>query len=131
MKRAVDNLYTRGMETEHPTQELSDQDRVLLVFGYLGPLAVLSLVASRREFVKWHAKQGLVLSGTLTGLYVVHRLARYIVEEFMWGFFAELYRAGVWLVVLGATVLMLFCVVRALEGERFKIPFLGDAADRL
>ena len=49
------------METENLTQELSDQDRILLVFGYLGPLALVTLVASRREFVKWHAKQGLAL----------------------------------------------------------------------
>lgn len=119
------------METERTSAELGDQDRLLLVFGYLGPLALLSLVASRREFVKWHAKQGLVLSGTLTAAYGLHRLLRYIAEEFLWGFFAELYRAGVWLVVLGAGVLTLFCIIRGLEGERFKIPFLGDVTDRL
>jgi hypothetical protein len=49
------------METEPLDQELSDQDRVLVVFGYLGPLALVALIASRREFVKWHAKQGLAL----------------------------------------------------------------------
>ena len=119
------------MGSESTSAELGDQDRILLVFGYLGPLAVLSLLASRREFVKWHAKQGLVLSCALAALYVLHRPARYIVEEFLWGFFAELYGAAVWLVMLGAAILILFCIIRGLEGERFKIPFIGEVTDRL
>ena len=61
----------------------------------------------------------------------VFPLAQKPAEEFLWGFFAELYRAGVWLVVLGAGLLTLFCIIRGLEGERFKIPFLGDVTDRL
>ena len=64
------------MDSEPLGQELSDQDRVLLVFGYLGPLALVTLVASRREFVKWHAKQGLALSLTWAGIYVVMKWLR-------------------------------------------------------
>ena len=33
--------------------------------------------------------------------------------------------------VLGVVVMMLVCIVRGLEGERFKIPMLGELADRL
>ena len=40
------------METENLTQELSDQDRILLVFGYLGPLALVSLVASQTYYLR-------------------------------------------------------------------------------
>ena len=41
----------RAMEAQDPSTELTDQDRLLLVFDYLGPLALFSLVASRRELV--------------------------------------------------------------------------------
>ena len=34
-------------------------------------------------------------------------------------------------IILGIGVLALVCIVRGLEGERFKIPMLGDLADRL
>jgi uncharacterized membrane protein len=34
-------------------------------------------------------------------------------------------------ILTGALVLTLFCIVRALEGERFKIPMLGELADRI
>lgn len=119
------------METDHLAQELSDQDRVLLVFGYLGPLALASLVASRREFVKWHAKQGLILSASFVTVYLVLRPIHLLVERYLWSFLGELFFAAASLVVLGGLILMLLCIVRGLEGERFKIPMLGDLADRL
>jgi uncharacterized membrane protein len=120
------------MKAEELIQELSDQDRVMLVFGYLGPLALVPLIASRREFVKWHAKQGLVLMTALAVLYfgVLKPLAL-LFDRYIWGFFAELFWAVIWLVVLGVLVIMLVCIVRGLEGERFKIPLLGDLVDRL
>ena len=124
-------MYNRRMETEPLAQELSDQDKVLLVFGYLGPLAIVSLVATRREFVKWHAKQGLVLSAALAALYTVLNFIAFFVTKFMYVWIGRLYWATVWLVVLGVSVMMLVCIVRGLEGERFKIPMLGDLADQL
>jgi len=112
-------------------QELTDQDRVLLVFGYLGPLALVSLVASRREFVKWHAKQGLVLSAALVLVYPVLRFVHYILDTFLWAVFGELFWVGVWMTVVGIVMTMLLCIVRGLEGERFKLPVLGELVDRL
>jgi uncharacterized membrane protein len=35
------------------------------------------------------------------------------------------------LVGVGLGVLLLFCIIRALEGERFKVPLLGELADRI
>ena len=112
-------------------QELTDQDRVLLVFGYLGPLSLVSLVASRREFVKWHAKQGLVLSAALVVVYPVLRFVHYILDTFLWAVFGELFWVGVWMTVVGILMTMLVCIVRGLEGERFKLPVLGELVDRL
>lgn len=119
------------MEPDHLDQELSDQDRVLLVFGYLGPLALVSLVASRREFVKWHAKQGLVFSATLVALYPILRFVQFILDRYFWAVFGEIFWVGVWMALAGVAVMMLVCVVRGLEGERFRAPLLGDLADRL
>ena len=120
------------MEPEHLGEELNDQDRILLLFSYLGPLALVSLVASRREFVKWHAKQGIVLAVVLAAAYlVVLRPAIALASRYLWGGFAELLWAATWIVVLGAVVVTLVCVVRALDGERLKLPGLGEIADRL
>jgi len=120
-----------GVETEQLTQELSDQDRLLLVFGYLGPLALVSLIASRREFVKWHAKQGLSLSLTWAFIYVLMKWLHNLLHGSVIGPLAEVFLAMAWLVVLGVLIAAIVCIVRGLEGERFKIPLLGDLADRL
>jgi len=119
------------MEDEPLDQELSDQEKVLLVFGYLGPLALVSLITSRREFVKWHAKQGLALWVAVAALYPVVRLVQYVLDRFFWDIFGEIFRVGIWLSILGVVVALLVCVIRGLEGERFKLPFLGEVADRL
>lgn len=118
------------MESERLASELTDQDRVLLVFGYLGPLAVVSLVASRREFVKWHAKQGILFSCTWIGLYVLLKPVHLILKRYFWFALGDLFWAATCLVGLGLLLLLFLCVVRALEGERFKIPLLGEVADR-
>jgi uncharacterized membrane protein len=119
------------MEEEQLRQDLTDQDRVLVVFGYLGPLALVSLLASRREFVKWHAKQGLLVFATLAVIYPVLKFVHFILDRFLWAVFGELFWVGAWMIVVGILVTMLVCVVRGLEGERFKLPMLGELADRL
>ena len=119
------------MVSETLDQELTDQDRVLLVFGYLGPLSLVSLVASRREFVKWHAKQGLLLSATLIVIYPILKSVHFILDKYLWDFFSELFWIAVWMVLVGIMVLMLVCIIRGLEGERFRVPLLGELADQL
>ena len=119
------------MDSDTLDQELSDQDRVLLVFGYLGPLALVSLVASRREFVKWHAKQGIVLSATLVVIYPILNFVHFVLDRLFWEIFGELFWIAVWMALVGIMVMMLVCIIRGLEGERFRVPILGELADRL
>jgi len=117
------------MEPENLATELTDQERLLLVFGYLGPLALLSLLASRREFVKWHAKQGILLFATWVALYLLLKPIHVLLKSHL-SILAELFWATAGLVTLGMLLVMLLCIVRGLEGERFKIPVLGDLVDQ-
>jgi uncharacterized membrane protein len=45
--------------------------------------------------------------------------------------FGVLLSAAAALTALGLFLVVFLCMVRALEGERFKIPLLGDLADAL
>jgi uncharacterized membrane protein len=118
------------MEADSLGQELTDQDRVLLVFGYLGPLALVSLIASRRELVKWHAKQGLLLFAAMLAVQLlfkpIHSLMRHFIVPMR-----DVFWAANGLILLGALLGALVCIVRGLEGERFKLPGLGYLADWL
>jgi uncharacterized membrane protein len=112
-------------------QEIGDQDRLLLVFAYLGPLALFALVASRKEFVKWHAKQGALLSCAVAALWIGARGIYLLLRPKLWLWLGTLFGAAAGLTALGLLLLVFLCLVRALEGERFKVPLLGDLADAL
>lgn len=118
------------METDSLGQELTNQDRVLLVFGYLGPLALVSLIASRRELVKWHAKQGLALAAAVLAIHILFKPIHSLVSRFI-SPMRDVFWAANLLILLGALVGTLVCIVRGLEGERFKLPGLGYLADWL
>ncbi len=119
------------MDDKHLNPEIGDQDRLLLVFAYLGPLALFSLVASRKEFVKWHAKQGVLLSVAVAMVWIAARGAYLLVRGKLWALFGALFGVAAMLTGLGLVLLVFLCLVRALEGERFKVPLLGDLADAL
>ncbi len=99
----------------------------MLFFAYLGPLAIVSILASRKEFVKWHAKQGFIFFIIWVALFVILQPI-YLFFRLIWlGWFFWIIEI---LIGLGIFTLAVFCIVRALEGEKFKIPFIGDLADR-
>ena len=118
------------MDADSLGQELTDQDRVLLVFGYLGPLALVSLIASRRELVKWHAKQGLLLAAALLVVHLLFKPIHSLMSQFI-APMRDVFWAANGLILLGALLGALVCIVRGLEGERFKLPGLGYLADWL
>jgi uncharacterized membrane protein len=118
------------MEERPLAPELTDQDRLLLVFSYLGPLALFALVATRKEFVKWHAKQGMVLLATFLVLWVPLRALYLVLKRVAWPMVGDLFWLLVVLVGVGVLLTLFLCAVRALEGERFRVPVFGDLADR-
>jgi uncharacterized membrane protein len=125
------SCYKPGVESEPLAQELTDQDRVLLVFAYLGPLALLSLIAARRELVKWHAKQGALLALVTSMLWLLARGVYLLIRPSLWPWLGVLFGTLAGLTALGLGLVLLFCIVRALEGERFKIPLLGEIVDSM
>ena len=122
--------YNSVMEADSLGPELTDQDRVLLVFGYLGPLALVSLIASRRELVKWHAKQGLLLAAAMIAVHLLFKPIHSLMSQFI-APMRDLFWAANGLILLGALIGTLVCIVRGLEGERFKLPGIGYLADWL
>ncbi len=110
-----------------PLAAISDQDRILLVFAYLGPLATVALLGSRDPFVRWHVRQGGGL--TLTGLAVL-----VVLYPFDWFFsliplLGRVFVAAELLVGMAYLALVAMAIERALAGSKFRIPWLADLAD--
>ena len=109
---------------------LSQEDRVLLVFSYVGPLAIVAFLAARREYVRWHARQGLVFFLVTFGAVMMLTTVQAIAGSIHWflGRTTGLFNAVVYLCLMGLAYL---CTVKARNGERWRLPILGELADRL
>ena len=82
---------------------------------------VFILIEKENKFVRFHAMQSIVTFGALTVLYVVLS----VLSSILW-FFWILYTP---LGILGL-VLWIVLMVKAYQGERFKLPIAGDFAEK-
>ncbi len=110
--------------------DLDEEDRVMLVFSYLWILALVPFLVTRREYVRWHAKQGLILCGVSCVVFLavifVGAILSTLAKVFTWLFAFALLN-----LVLLYLALALVCVIKAMRGERWAIPFLGDLVEKI
>jgi len=117
-------------QAPQPELPLSDQDRVLLVLAYLGILALVPFLTAKKEFVLWHARQGLLLFGVSLVTLFCMILVNVILWHFTWIlgliFLILLLTSG-----FGVLALVVACILKAFEGERWRIPGLGDFVEKM
>jgi uncharacterized membrane protein len=105
---------------------------VLAALSYLAwwvtGFAVLALERDH-SFVRFHAWQSIIGLGGLWALGVLFYFAAFLVlSRSAGGFTAMLWTAGIiWLVGL---VAWMMCLLKAWKGERWKLPVMGDLAER-
>lgn len=126
----LDDDRPLGEEEPLAPVALRDEERLLVIFAYLGPLAFVSLAAARSEFIRWHARQGLLLSSTALVSFVMLRIPHALFFK-IWPFLGQIFVTVEILIGFGFFLVAVLCIVRGLEGDRFKIPFLADLVDRL
>ncbi len=111
-------------------EDLDEEDKVMLVFSYLWVLALVPFMVTRREYVRWHAKQGLILCGVsclaFLAIILVGAILATLSKVFAWLFAFALIN-----LVLLYLALALVCVIKAFRGERWAIPFLGDLVEKI
>jgi uncharacterized membrane protein len=96
----------------------------MLILSYLGLLAFIPYLSTKNPEVRWHAKQGL----TLTGLFLAASVALWILSMLpLVGWIAALSRS---LLGLLCTILVVVGIAKALSGERWRMPVVGDFAQR-
>ncbi len=116
-----------------PQSGLSENTAALLsyVLGWLTGL--IFYLIDRRPYVRYHAAQSIVTFGGLHILRTIIAVAFGI--GWWWGGGWGL-RAGaglffLWGLSLLGLVLWIFCMIKAYQGERFKLPIAGDIAEGL
>lgn len=100
------------------TDTVRDQDKIMLVLAYLGILALIPLLTVKdSDFVKWHAKQGLVLGlgggiiATIIGMIPVIGLVSCLLMP-------------------AILVLCVMGIIKSMAGQRWRIPIVADIADK-
>jgi len=105
-------------------------DRTLMVvLAYIWILGLIPLLVKKddRE-VRWHAKNGLVLFGAEIVVWIVLGAVGFAMRNMM-GMSCGLgiVECVIWLAFLALRIL---CIVKGVGGQRFRIPFVTDLAEK-
>lgn len=117
-------MTPQNQQQQNPIQSVGgdtvrEQDKIQLVLSYLGCLCLIPLLTVKdSDFVKFHAKQGLVLGLAIFVLSLVLNFIPVVGQIVSCVLFVG------WLVaaILGIT--------KSLKGERWRIPVVADLADK-
>lgn len=102
-----------------PPDAVRDQDKIMLVFAYLGLLALIPLLTVKDSpFVRWHASNGLTLD-------IVAFAALIVIN-----FFPVIGQVLGCFGLLGLIAVTVLAINKALRGERWRIPFISDIAEK-
>ena len=93
-------------------EQLSNDSKLFAALSYLWLLSVVMLVLKKDdEFVKFHAKQGTVI---------------FVASIILW--FIPIIG---WLLQIAVLIAVVIGFLKAYSGERFKLPVIGDLADKI
>lgn len=115
--------------TPPPGAPAGSSDRTLmLVLAYLGILALVPFFAKKDDpEIQWHAKNGVALFGAEVVWIIVEVMLAFANVPFL-GCGASVIGCVVW---LGFIALSVFCIMKAIQGQRFRIPVITDIAEKL
>ena len=110
-----------------PSQGGQSQNRtIMVILAYLGILALIPLLVEKDDKdVQWHAKYGIVLAVAWIALSVILTILTSI-PGLGWILGCAV-GPVLWIVIL---VVHIIAIVKAVNGERFRLPVLADFADK-
>ena len=112
--------------SEPPAADSGSNKTLLLILSYLGILALIPLLVEKDDSdVQWHAKHGLILMATYMVVNTAMTLA--LVPLGMSCTVGPLFGCSSWIVIL---VIHIVCIMKAIKGERFRLPVVSEFADK-
>jgi uncharacterized membrane protein len=93
------------------------------VLGWITGL-ILFLIEEKDEFIRFHAMQSIIFFGAVTAVMIVFGILEWI------PFIGLLFVVLTALLGLFAFVMWIILMVKAYQGERYKLPVAGDMAEK-
>ena len=98
----------------------------MLILSYFGLLALIPLLVEKDDAeVQWHAKHGLILMATWIAVSIVLTILAGVP-----GIGLILSCAVGPLLWLAILVIHIICIMKALKGDKFRLPVVSDFADQ-
>lgn len=123
-----------GGDEARPDVDISDASRWLAAMSYAFVLAIFVLYEAKRRppdpFLRFHARQGFVLFFTEFALLVVSMILGHTIGrvEYVGAVVMITWNLCIGLLAVGVSVMGF---MYALSGERWRLPVLGDYANRV
>ena len=104
----------------------SSDRTIFLILSYLGLLSLIPLLVKKDDpEVQWHAKNGLALFGAEI-VWVILQIILGFVPVLGCG--VHILGCVAW---IGFLVLVIICIIKAVQGQRFRIPVVTDIAEKI
>ena len=110
----------------------SSNRTIMIVLSYLGILALIPFLVEKNDReVQWHAKHGLILLAVEVVVYIVLRIIVGISLHIpLIGCIGASLGCVAWFVLfLAILAVHITCIVKGINGERFRLPFISQYAD--
>lgn len=91
---------------------------------------IFFLIEKSNPVVRFHAAQSIVFSGSAIVLWIVLAILGVIIATISWTL-GNLYSLLTLIVWLGFFVLWVVLLIKGYSGEKWKLPILGDLAERM
>jgi len=100
----------------------------MLVLSYVGILCLIPLLTKKDDpEVQWHAKNGTALFAAEVILVILRIMLIFVRIPFL-GCGMSMITCVIW---LGFLVISILAIMKALKGERFRIPVITDMAEKM
>jgi uncharacterized membrane protein len=108
-----------------PTAPSGSDRTIFLILSYLGLLALIPLLVKKEDpDLQWHAKNGLTLFGAEICWVILQIILGFIP---VLGCGVHILGCVVW---IGFVVLVVICIIKAVQGQRFRIPLVTDISEK-
>jgi uncharacterized membrane protein len=84
----------------------------------------------QNRFVRFHAMQSILFSAVLTAFYILLNIVSFALAIASIPFLGLLLSVAGFLVAIGTLVVWIFLLINAFQGKYFKLPVLGNYAER-
>jgi len=118
------NGQVTGSSPQVAAGESKKPDGAMVFLSYFGIFALIPyLTVKDSDFIRWHAKQGLTLAAASVALMVLTMIIAIIPLIGLIAFLMPF-------VQLGILVIDIVAMVKAFDGQRWRIPVIADIAEK-